>query len=172
MSFGTLWNRSSTDKGGKKKKKSQVKVQVQEKALTWGWMDDTGGENWIWEWQKKIASDVRKENFNFSRVCRSDYLETRSTAELKGQNHVSGWESKTNSVLHKAPLLEIASGVQQPSVGEERDCTVNEISSLSRSALAVAFPMNRSSCLGCLEVNRTASPWWIRLNWSQSSDNN
>lgn len=108
---------------------------------------------------KKIASDVRKENFNFSRVCRSDYLETRSTAELKGQNHVSGWESKTNSALHKAPLLEIASGVQQPSVGEERDCTVNEISSLSRSALAVAFPMNWSSCLGCLEVNRTASPW-------------
>lgn len=170
MSFGTLWNRSSTDKGGKKK--SQVKVQVQEKALTWGWMDNTRGENWIWEWQKKIASDVRKENFNFSRVCRSDYLETRSTAELKGQNHVSGWESKTNSALHKAPLLEIASGVQQPSVGEERDCTVNEISSLSRSALAVAFPMNWSSCLGCLEVNRTASLWWIRLNWSQSSDNN
>lgn len=49
----------------------------------------------------------------------------RNTAELKGQNHLSGWDSKTSSVLHTQLFLEITSGVEEPSLREEGVHTFN-----------------------------------------------
>lgn len=51
----------------------------------------------------------------------------RNTTELKGQNHLSGWDrnrlsgwdSQTGLVLDTQPLLEITSGAEKPSLREE-----------------------------------------------------